>query len=351
MNNWARECIEQLPTYLLFFPWLILLKLNFMPCQRHFCAVCNALCKNCLILLSWLLTKIEHKPPANWQCPWKNLTPAQAESGKMIFLHGHLYNILLDISHLHYQWFRPLFSVPCRGSRVILEISLQWEVTQTVDKACGFTTGLWILTEKEVADAQTLIFLLECSEPITEEGDGETEHLPSEDGKEGIKYEICKSPTVKRSPWVCLCMCVQSGRQWQCSTMWRDLRQSCPSSWAISSSSTAKPPVIGGEVKREELRVSFLTSTSVCWMGEWQLCLWSAEVNIAAKFDCQDHLLQWQGDSIECWHPFIHDSNKKCFNNSGQVNLNQKLDWKKFEVGKQVYAFILCVLERQLRLR
>lgn len=36
---------------------------------------------------------------------------------------------------------------------------------------------------REEEPRMTLVFLLFSSEPITEEGDGETEHLPSEDGQ------------------------------------------------------------------------------------------------------------------------------------------------------------------------
>lgn len=47
-----------------------------------------------------------------------------------------------------------------------------------IKRGCGVT-----VSGREEEPSMTLVFLLFCSEPITEEGDGETEHLPSEDGQ------------------------------------------------------------------------------------------------------------------------------------------------------------------------
>lgn len=51
-------------------------------------------------------------------------------------------------------------------------------------------------TEAELT--MTLVFLLICSEPITEEGDGETEHLPSEDGQCTQEPSLSRERTTTR---------------------------------------------------------------------------------------------------------------------------------------------------------
>lgn len=144
----------------------------------------------------------------------------------------------------------------------------------------------------------TFISLLVCSEPITEEGDGETEPLPSEDGQYGLqwthKYAMNQTTfTLGNLFWIrihryihrslgfwmtlnfqvdkntlCVCIHVQSWKQWRCLTMWRGLQRSCLLRWETSSSFTARPLVTGGEARWEELKVSSLTSTSACWKGK-----------------------------------------------------------------------------------
>lgn len=69
---------------------------TFHAMPKAFLCSCNALCKYCLIALSRLLTKIEHKPPAYRQCPWKLPTPALRNSLKLSVFFMNMF-ILPDI--------------------------------------------------------------------------------------------------------------------------------------------------------------------------------------------------------------------------------------------------------------
>lgn len=159
---------------------------NFHAMPKAFLCSCNALCKNCLIVLSRLLTKIEHKPPAYRQCPWKLPTSTLRNSLKLSVFYMNMF-ILPDIwqrisrdlvccfldntkwSHLRYL--TPVLGL-CKIAKAkwgIVQLAV-WHFVCVPDRR-GTVPDHWLS-----------FLMLVCSEPITEEGDGESEHLPSEDG-------------------------------------------------------------------------------------------------------------------------------------------------------------------------
>lgn len=64
---------------------------------------------------------------------------------------------------------------------------------------------------REEEPSMTLVFLLFCSEPITEEGDGETEHLPSEDGQYAQAPTLSHYCTVTPQRYIITLLCVSAG--------------------------------------------------------------------------------------------------------------------------------------------
>lgn len=135
-----------------------------------------------------------------------------------------------------------------------------------IKRGCGVT-----VSGREEEPSMTLVFLQWTNHRRGRWGDrasaqwGWSVHISTNPAT--LLY--CYTTKVHYNLALCVCWCVQNGRRWLCLTTWQDPRRSFPSSRESLSSFTAKPLLIGGEERWEGLRASSLTSTSVCWKGEW----------------------------------------------------------------------------------